>query len=493
MYRFDTLDRTGVFLGLGVLQLALLGVAAIGGTVAVSTGLPLPVAVAPVVAAVAVALGRVKGERIIDWVPVCAGWILSARRGRRWHAPLHLLTGTEATRQPALPACLAGLVLIEAPSSWGRLSGACVIHDTSAHSMSALVRVQAHGFALASRDDQVRLLAGWGDVLAAFATERGAVARLSWSDFASATGMGDHLRWVAEREPPPSLANDAYQDLLGTFGSSAAGHDVVVTITVAADRLARGPRGTHPDERLLSALHKATESLTRALRSAALLAGDPLTTREVATLMRTRLDPCRERRRNAGVARRGGPLAERLGLIEPVNAGPLALETAWSCVRVDGAWHRAYWIAEWPRLQQHPDWMEPVLAFAGSGSRSVTVIFEPVAPSASRRRIDRESIKLETDAAAREQKGRRVDGGHRRLQQAVAEREAELVAGYAEVAYAGIITVTADEQAQLDVACDETEQVAREHGLDIRPLDGRHDVAFAGLPLGIGLARQWFT
>jgi hypothetical protein len=137
--------------------------------------------------------------------------------------------------------------------------------------------------------------------------------------------------------------------------------------------------------------------------------------------------------------------------------------------------------------------MEPVLAFAGSGSRSVTVIFEPVAPSASRRRIDRESIKLETDAAAREQKGRRVDGGHRRLQQAVAEREAELVAGYAEVAYAGIITVTADEQAQLDVACDETEQVAREHGLDIRPLDGRHDVAFAGLPLGIGLARQWFT
>jgi hypothetical protein len=305
--------------------------------------------------------------------------------------------------------------------------------------------------------------------------------------------MGDHLTWLSQQPTPPGEPIAAYRDLLGTFGSAAAGHDVIVTVTVARDRLTRGASGGAPDDRLVSALHKAVESLARALRAASLLAGDPLTPSEVATVARTRLDPTRMRRRVEGTPSRA-PLADRLGLVEPANAGPVALAATWSALRSDGAHHRTYWIAEWPRLQQHPDWMEPILAFASSGSRALTVVFEPVAPSVSRRRIDRESIKLETDAAAREEKGRRVDGGHRRLQQAVAEREAELVAGYAEVAYAGIVTVTADSGDALSNMCDETEQIAREHGIDLRPLDGRHDVAFAAsLPLGIGLSRQWFA
>jgi hypothetical protein len=136
--------------------------------------------------------------------------------------------------------------------------------------------------------------------------------------------------------------------------------------------------------------------------------------------------------------------------------------------------------------------MEPVLAFDGSASRALTVIFEPIPPSASRRRVDRDSIKLDTDATTRAERGRRVDAGHRRLQAAVAEREAELVAGYAEVTYAGLLTVTADDETALRAACDECEQIAREHGLELRPLDGRQDAAFAAaLPLGLGLSHTW--
>jgi hypothetical protein len=187
-----------------------------------------------------------------------------------------------------------------------------------------------------------------------------------------------------------------------------------------------------------------------------------------------------------------GSLAERLGLVQPSNAGPLVTEVEWGRLHTDGGWHRTYWIAEWPRLSQHPDWMEPVLAFVGTGSRALTVVFEPVPPSVSRRRGDRDYIKLDTDATTRSERGRRVDAGHRRLQSAVAEREAELVAGYAEVTFAGLVTVTADDPGSLLAACDECEQVAREHGLELRPLDGRQDLAFAaGLPLGLGLSRTW--
>ena len=486
MYRFDLLDRTGVFLGFGLVQLGLLGAGGLASTLAVTAGLPLPVAAAPALAALGLAVGRVGGERLVDWLPVAVRWVLGRRR-RQWLAPLHLFTAaSDGREQPALPPFLAGIHLIEAPSDWGRLAGAGVVHDTTSGAMSAVVRVRGQDVALAQRDEQVRLLAGWGDVLAGFATERGAVARLSWTDFTTPTGMRDHLSWLATQPHPGSDAAESYRELLNGTGAMSAGHDVLVTVTVTRERLTGGRRSAEADERLLAVLGKAVDTLIRGLRTANLLTEDPLTAGEVAAVLRGRLDPTRMRKSSSG------SLAERLGLVQPANAGPLAVEVDWSRLRTDGAWHRTYWIAEWPRLTQHPDWMEPVLAFAGSGSRALTVLFEPVAPSASRRRVDRDSIKLDTDATSRAERGRRVDAGHRRLQAAVAEREAELVAGYAEVGYAGLVTVTADDDHTLRAACDECEQIAREHGLELRPLDGRLDIAFAAaLPLGLGLSRTW--
>lgn len=486
MYRFDLLDRTGVFLGFGLIQLGLLGGGGLASTLALTAGAPIAVAAIPALVAVAIAVGRVGGERLVDWLPVAVHWIASRRR-RRWLAPLNLLhPGEEPAKTPALPPFLAGIELVEAPGEWGRLAGTGVVHDTLNGAMSALVRVRAQAFALAPRDEQIRLLAGWGDVLAGFATERGAVARLSWSDYTTPTGMRDHLTWLGTQPAEPSDAAASYRELLQGTGALAAGHDVLLTVTATRDRLTRSRGDADGDSRLIAVLGNAVDTMLRGLRTAGLLADDPLTAGEVAAVLRTRLDPTFMRRASAG------SLAERLGLVHSANAGPLAVEVEWSRLRTDGAWHRTYWVAEWPRLTQHPDWMEPLLAFAGSGSRTLTVLFEPVAPSASRRRIDRDSIKLDTDATTRAEKGRRVDAGHRRLQAAVAEREAELIAGYAEVTYAGLVTVTADNESGLLAACDECEQVAREHGLELRPLDGRHDTAFAAaLPLGLGLARTW--
>lgn len=483
MYRFDLLDRTGVFLGFGVAQLAVLAVGGLASTLAITAAAPLPIAAVPLMLAATVAMTRVGGARLIDWLPILFHWIAD-RRNRRWFAPLHLLAPNDESHSgPTLPTFLAGLDLVEAPDDWGRLAGAGVVHDSTLGAMSAVVRVRSQGFALAPRDEQVRLLAGWGDVLSGFATERGTVAWLTWSDFASPTGMRDHETWLATLPGQPTAAAASYQALLDGTGALATGHDVLVTITVVADRLTRGPARVDARARLMSALGKAVDSLLRGLRTASLLADDPLTAGEIATVLRTRLDPSAMHRASSG------SLAARLGLTDPNHAGPLAVESRWGDLRTDGACHRTYHVSEWPRLTQHPDWMEPILGF-GSGCRSITVIFEPVAPSASRRRIDRDSIKLDTDAVARAEKGRRVDASHRRLQAAVVEREAELLAGYAENAYAGLVTVTADSDERLQAACDEIEQVAREHGLELRALDGRQGLAFAAaLPLGLGLSR----
>jgi hypothetical protein len=487
-YRFDVLDRTGVFLGFGLAQLLLLGLGAMASTLAVSAGLPVPVAVAPVLAALGLATGRVRGERLIDWVPVGLRWVVE-RRHRRWFTPLELRRAeAEHPRRLELPPFLAGVELLAVDVDGGVLAGACIVHDASTASMSAALRVRGSEFALAGRDDQVRLLAGWGDLVSAFATERGTVARLTWSDFTTAAGMKDHEQWLTQHASSDTAAARSYRELLDTTGALSTGHEFLVTITVSRDRLPPGGRTRDLDAHLREILGQAVETLARGLRSAELFADPPLTVAEVSTALRRRLDPTQPERAS------GGALAERLGLVQAGNAGPMVTEIQWSHLRTDGAWHRTYWIAEWPRLAQHPDWMQPLLAFPGVGSRSLTVILEPVAPSAARRRIDRDAIRLDTDASTRSDRGRRVGAGHRRLQSEVVEREAELVAGYAEVAYAGLVTVTAADEARLQEASEQVEHVAREHGLELRSLDGRQDVAFAAaLPLGLGLARTWLS
>jgi hypothetical protein len=163
----------------------------------------------------------------------------------------------------------------------------------------------------------------------------------------------------------------------------------------------------------------------------------------------------------------------------------LALEADWHHVRVDGAFHRTWWIGTWPRLPVPPAWLEPFLA-GGGVTRSMTVYFQPVSTHQSRRRIERDLVKLESDAVTKEEKGRRIDARHRRATQALLDREEELVAGYPEMGYAGLVTVSARTLDDLDEHSEIIEQLARESGMDLRVLDARQDLGWAAsLPLGL--------
>ena len=91
----------------------------------------------------------------------------------------------------------------------------------------------------------------------------------------------------------------------------------------------------------------------------------------------------------------------------------------------------------------------------------------------SRRRIARDLVKLESDAATKEEHGRRIDARHRRATEALLEREQELVAGFAEMAYVGLVSVAATSEDELEEHSRTVEQLAHESGMDLRVLDGR--------------------
>jgi hypothetical protein len=331
----------------------------------------------------------------------------------------------------------------------------------------------------------------WGDALAGFCSERTAVSRVRVTEWAAPAGVVAHERYlaIAGARAAGSEAHASYAQLLADAGPAATTHDLLVTVTVDLRRVPRRQGARQADaEQATDVLQEELRLLTGRLETAGLTVDPPLSPSGVAEVLRLRCDPTCVTR----IEGRRRSLAVLAGAVSPYNCGPIATEASWSTLRADASVHRTYWVAEWPRLETGPNWLEPLLLHAG-GVRTLAIHYEPVPPSRAQRRIDRDATRLAADEEQRVRSGFRIGARHRRAEQAVLEREAELVAGYAELEFAGFVTVTATDEEALARSCAEYEQAAAQAGLELRPLDGRQDVAFVcSLPLGRGpAARRW--
>lgn len=224
------------------------------------------------------------------------------------------------------------------------------------------------------------------------------------------------------------------------------------------------------------------------LEGCGLVVSGVLSPSEWARAMRLRLDPAQR----LALDTRARSLGETAGATDPANALPSAASSRWAAWRTDGAWHRALRVTEWPRIDVGAAWLSDLMLYAGS-VRTMAVVLEPVPRSRSQRSIVRDSAKIESDAIHRAERGFRVGAHHRRARQAVEEREEELVAGYGEFAYAGILVVTAATLAELDDSVAELTQITASLGMETKPLHGRHDLAMvATLPVARGVvAKDW--
>lgn len=499
-YRFGPRDRTGWLLGLQAAQCVGLGGGVLVAGLLLNVGAPMPVVLAPLLAATGFAFARWGGHPVHELAPVALTWTMTRGAGsRRWFADLPRFArgGRAARPQPDWPPPLAGIVIEKTTDArWtrrGRAVGAGVVHDRRDRTLSAALRVRGREFSLCERAEQERLLHLWGDALAAFCAERGPVGRVRWTEWAAPAGLDEQFEHLAELRPTTdeTVPVRAYRELLDQAGPIATRHELLVTITVDERRL-RARRRAPADKRAAAeeALMEEVRLLTTRLDAAGLAVDPPLSPPEVAHVIRSRLDPYGAPGVRSGRRR---SLVEHAGLVSLSNAGPLALETAWDHVRVDGSCHAAYVVAEWPRLEVPPAWMEPLLLHAG-GIRTVALHYEPVAPSRSHRQIERETVKLSSDEEQRTRSGFRVGARHRRAQAEVLEREAELVAGYTEFEFVGFLVVTAPDLDELERSCAEFEQAGAQAGLELRRLDGRHDLALACmLPIGRGVAPRRFA
>ncbi|MBW3613713.1 MAG: hypothetical protein KY439_00160 [Actinobacteria bacterium] len=532
-YRLSPPDRTGALLGLGGPQVMVMGAGLLAAVAARSAGAPTPVVVLPLAVGVAVGLARVGGRPLLEVTPPALAWaaVVLGRR-RRWLAPVSEM-GMHPDAGPALPPPLDGQVLlaVDPPANcapgWhdkiavvhdrgggshrlalvlvatgsalavaalgqlllaGAVAGAgavlALVSGQGSDTYSATLRVSGAAFDLAEGTEQDRLVALWGNALGAFCRERAPVAWVRWAQFAAPAGIEEHLAYLAEHghddATDPAVAS--YRSLVAAAGPAATRQEVLVTVTVDAFRVVAGTGpGAERGGAAVEVLMEELALLAARLETAGLVVAAPLAPQELARALRVRLDPTVA----ATLDRRGRSLGEVAGVVCPANAGPLAAEADWSGWRVDGSLHRSFLVVDWPRLAVAADWMGELLRWRGA-VRTVAVVYEPVAPAASRRAIRREMAKLDSDAEHRSRAGFRVPAAVHRAAEAVAEREAELADGYPELDYAGLVTLSAPDAGALARASAALIQVAAGVGVELRPLDGRHG---AGVGACLPLAR----
>lgn len=480
-YRFSDSQRPGLLLGLTARQ----AVPVIGGVlvlaVVLQTWLPPVIGLLGPAVGVTVAFGRWRGASLSETlVPGTRLWVLRRLGRNRWVRPPLLGDNTHH----ALPRQLRGLELVERPEA----PGMAAVRDRTAGTVTGVLRVQGHGFPLASSAEQDSMLVGWSAALSPFARERSPVSALTWQEWAHPVGTDDHrmfLSSVGVDERAGDAATADYLALVDQQAPRTIAHDVLLSVTVDQRRVRMRRNDRSRLRAALEALDGEIRLFEGRLDAAGFTVGGALSPFELTAAIRVRSDPSRSRqvvtlaRSLAAAARRGA-----------LEWGPMLVESDRTHVLVDGTFHRSYRIAGWPQLPVAADWMSDLLTVTPA-VRTVTIVMEPVPMSRAARAADREVMAREADADMKTQKGFRVNARERKRLADVEARERELSEGHAEFHFVGIVDVTATDIGDLDDACDDVEQAAARSLLDLRPLDARHDLGWvASLPLGRCLARS---
>jgi hypothetical protein len=473
---FPHRPRRGILLGLSLPQLTLVASAlALLLVTVLTTGIVGALALAPLWAGTAaVTLIRRDGRPLIDWAPIVARY----RQRRRTGQTLWLARPASRPRHEGvlhLPGTAASLRVI-APAN----AEAAAVHDPRAQTLTAVARVAGRAFALLDPATQNAHVAGWGRALAGIA-RTGHTATVQVLE-RTVPDSGDSLsrHWNHQGRPQAPVAGQIYADLVDSAGPAAAPHETYLAISLdlrAAKRLiSQGGGGLSG---AFTVLEQTTSSVAQAARSAGLTVTGWLTAREIAAVIRTAYDPAA-----LSVLQQWSPTGRAEA--DPAAAGPVVQVEEYDRIGTDSARHATYWVEDWPRTGTGAGFLHSLL-FTSGVRRSFSLIYIPQTLESALRDVQRRKATIIADANERSRRGL-VDSEADSVEYAdVKERERQLIAGHADVALTGLLTVSADTDARLDAACAQIETAAVSAQVDLRRLHYQQPEAFtrAALPLAL--------
>ncbi|MCA1223233.1 SCO6880 family protein [Streptomyces sp. 8L] len=474
--KFPHRSRRGILLGLSLPQLSLVAVSlALLLMTVISAGLLGAVVLAPLWA-VSGALVTIRrhGRSLIDWAPIVARY---AHRRRTGHT-LWLARPVTRPRHDGilhLPGTAASLKVVTPGDS---ANEAAAVHDPHQQSLTAVARVSSRAFVLLDPATQNHHVTGWGRALAGIA-RTGHVATVQVLE-RTVPDSGDTLtrHWSHHGQPHTPVASQVYSDLVASAGPAAAPHETYLSISLdlkAARCLISQAGGGLPGA--FTVLEQTTASIAQAARNAGLQVTGWLSAREIAAVIRTAYDPA------ALAALQQWSPAGRAEA-DPAAAGPVVQVEEYDRLATDSARHATYWVENWPRTEMGSGFLHGLMFTAGV-RRSLSLIYVPQGLESALRDVQRKKAAIIADANERARRGQ-VDSEEDSVEYAdVKTRERQLIAGHADVALTGLVTVTAETDRLLDAACAQIETHAVSAGVDLRRLNYQQPDAFvlAALPL----------
>ncbi|MBA4864029.1 hypothetical protein H1V43_22250 [Streptomyces sp. PSKA54] len=474
--RFPHRSRRGILLGLTAPQLVL---ASLSGVlllaIVLAAGVVGALQLLPLWALLAAATFlRYRGRSLADWAPIVARYLIRRARGQL----VWLVRPSSRPRREGLlhlPGRAASLRVVTSPNR-----RYAAVHDPHAGTLTAVVRVSARAYALLDPGAQNANVTGWGRALAALA-RTGQIARIQVLE-RTVPDSGDALRryWEEHGNPEATVAGPLYEELIQSAGPAAAPHEAYVALALdmkAARRLisqaGSGLTGA------FAVLGQLTAAFEQAARTAGLTPLGWLTAEEIAAVARTAYDP----KALSALDRwsdSGQPTAD------PAAAGPVVVVEKGDHITTDTAVHTTYWVENWPRTETSAGFLHQLLFTAGV-RRTLSLTFEPKGLEAAMRDVQRKKASIIADATERSRRGQ-VDSEADSIEyQDVKDRERQLIAGHADIALTGLLTVSADSEEELRAACATVETAAVAAQLDLRPLTWQQAEAFttAALPFAL--------
>ncbi len=487
-YRFGPLEQRGFLFGLRTAQVGLLFGGAFLGVIAmhaISGSGGIVLAFLFLTAAAGSCFWHVSGRSVDQWVPVGIRWVVRQFKKENVHVSQAPLRG-HSWKTPLIPKdappSLKTVSILAAPVAGGELG---IVKDELAGTYTAVLAVRGRSFALLDQQDKARLLSQWGDVLTGLAREGSPITRLQWLERTSADGGETVAQYLREsvKSDYTSPAVRSYLQLIEEAGPVARRHETYLAVQIDGLRARRAIRQSGGGDTGASlVLAREIYGLATRLQSADLDVLGLLTPQVLAETIRTAYDPAA---RNA-LAMRSVMYPDEMG-VDPAHAWPMKTVSHWDHLASDSAVHATYWCAEWPRTDVGPDFLAPLLLQTWV-HRTVSVTMEPVSPLKAQREVESARTADIADAEVRQKHGFITTMRRQRQHEGVLRREQELADGHADIRFSGYITVTAANQAELEVACSEVEQQAGQSRIVLRRLSGEHDVAFTyTLPLARGL------
>lgn len=478
-YRFAPPHRPGLVAGFRGGQLVAVGAGLLLG-VGVLRALPdaagAALAAAVVAGAVGVAAWPVGGRTVEEWAPDAARF------------------GAGMLHRPRLDAgAFRSLQLLAVDVEGAAPVG--VVVDRRRGVYSAVVPVQAPGFVLLGPVDKDRRVAAWSGVLASLARDAGGLHRLQWVERTVPDDGGGPRADLDRRGrlPAGAPAERAYRQLLDQAAAGAVRHAVLLVASVRGGRRPTLTGGPAADEPACLDLLRQLALLRRRLVDAEVASSPPLGPGALASAVAAASAPGPVVAAGPVVPGAGDRLAGIAGAGRRTVTGtgvwpwPMATAEEWGRLRTDGTWHVTWWVAQWPRTDVPADFLASLL-LAGDVRRTVSVVMAPVGPAEAARQVERDRTAEAADRELR-RRGGFLDGARRQRQAAgLACREAELADGHGAFRFCAYVSVTVDDVAELDTACQQVEQAAAQSGLELRRCYGDQARAFvATLPVGAGL------